>query len=135
MIIQLSLKVPGKESTHIPQQSRYGERFSVSRANGLFIYLCRSESPKRSSSSKCEKTVTVHGVPRGRKAYVQWCENCFSKGWLTSLLSLPQCHSAFSTTPSTSALVNQSPVSQRVSKQPYRGCTFHTCYSHPHDPG
>jgi hypothetical protein len=37
------------------------------------------------------------------------------RGSLTTLLSLPQCHAALSTIPSTLASVDQSPASQRVS--------------------
>jgi hypothetical protein len=36
------------------------------------------------------------------------------RGSLTTLLSLPQCHVALGTIPSTLAWVDQSPVSQRV---------------------
>jgi hypothetical protein len=37
------------------------------------------------------------------------------RGSLTTLLSLTQCHAAFSTLPSTMAWVDQSPINQRVS--------------------
>ena len=38
-----------------------------------FIYICRSPQ-------KGEKTVTVEGAPRGRKAYIQWGAAWFHKG-------------------------------------------------------
>jgi hypothetical protein len=53
----------------------------------------------------------------------------------TTLLSLTQCHAAFSTIPSTLAWVDQSHVSQRVSQQPSSGYTFHNRYRLPRDPG
>jgi len=42
------------------------------------------------------------------------------RGSLTTLLSLPQCYAAFGIIPSTLALVDQSPVSQRVVAAPIR---------------
>jgi len=59
--------------------------------------------------------VTVHGASRGRKAYTQWGGAWFPKGIIRTLPSLPQCHTAFSTIPSTLAWVDQGPVSQPVS--------------------
>ena len=59
--------------------------------------------------------VTVHGAPHGRKAYMQWGAPWFPKWTYTTLQSLPQCHAAYSTIPSTLAWVDQSPVSQHVS--------------------
>jgi len=59
-------------------------------------------------------TVTVHGGPHGQKAYIQWGVAWFPKGLFMTLLSLPQCHAAFSI-PSTLAWVDQSLISQHVS--------------------
>ena len=59
--------------------------------------------------------VTVHGAPARRKAYTQWGVAWFPKGIFTTLQSLPQCHAAFGTIPSTLAWVDQSPISQHVS--------------------
>jgi hypothetical protein len=42
------------------------------------------------------------------------------RGWFTTLLSLPQCHSAFGTIPSTLVWVDQSQVSWRVVLTLYR---------------
>jgi len=56
------------------QHGPYGERCSVSRANGLFIHLYLSESPVKELSHEIgeKHTVTVLGVPQGREAYPQW---------------------------------------------------------------
>ena len=54
---------------------------------------------------------------------------------LTTLLSLPHCHAALGTVPSTLALVGQSPDSKRVPQQPPKGYTFHNCFRLPRDPG
>jgi hypothetical protein len=45
----------------------------------LFIHVCLSESPKRSSPTYIQEKhkVTVHGAPRSRKAYIQWGETWF----------------------------------------------------------
>jgi hypothetical protein len=63
-------------------------------------------------------TVTVHGAPRKRKAYMQWGVAWFPKGIVTTLLSLPQSYAAFGTIPSALACVGQSPYSQHVLWQP-----------------
>ena len=81
------------------------------------------------------KSPTVHAAPRRRKAYIQWGAAWFPKGIVTRLLSLPQCHAAFGTIPSTLAWVDQSPLSQHVSWQPSSGYTLHDCYRLPRDPG
>jgi len=57
------------------------------------------------------------------------------RGTLRHWLSLPQCHAAFSTIPTTLAWVDQSPVSQHVSWQAPSGYTLHNCYRLPRDPG
>ena len=74
----LSLKVPGKETpSMIAHQGAHGERCSVFRANGLFIYISQSthwrSSPKKQSgdiwSPPTERTKGVHTrcclVPKG----------------------------------------------------------------------
>ena len=51
-----TLKVPGKVAPlHVPQKGPYGERRSLSRADGLLIHLHLSESPKWSSPTKLGK--------------------------------------------------------------------------------
>ena len=71
-----------------------------------FMYVCRSPQKGALLRTYGEKyKVTVHGAPRKRKAYIQWCR---------ALLCLPQCHAAFGTIPSTLAWVDQSLISQRV---------------------
>jgi len=102
-----------------------------------FFHSCMSARvPKGSPLTYGEKhNITIHGAPRRWKAYIQWGTAWFSKGIITTLLSLPQCHAAFSTIPSTLAWVNQSPVSQHVSWQPPSGYALHNCYHLPRDPG
>jgi hypothetical protein len=53
---------------------------------------------------------TVHAAPHGQKAYIQWVRPCS----LMTLLSLSQCHAAFSTISSTLGWVEQSLVRQCV---------------------
>jgi hypothetical protein len=106
LIIYLYLKsqIPGKGAPpHLAQQGPFGERCCVSRANGLFIHLYLSESPVKelsheigenirspSMDSHLGRTLTYNGVWPGSP----W-------GSFMTLLSLPQCHAAFSTIPST----------------------------------
>ena len=98
-----------------PQQGPYGERCSVSRANGLFIHLYLSKSPVKEPSHEMGENIwlpstephvdgrpTYNGVRRGSP-----------RGSFGTLLSLPQCHAA-SSTRSPLAWVDQSPVCQRV---------------------
>ena len=100
------------------QRGHHGERFSVFRPNGLLIHVYLSESPVNESFHEMEgkHTVSDHGAPRGRKGVRPGSP----RGPFTTLLSLPQCHAAFSTIPSTLAWVDQSPVSQRVVVSLYR---------------
>ena len=81
-ISHLSLKVPGKGAPLlVPQQGPYGQRCSVSRANGLFVHLYPSESPVKELSHEMVRkpTVTVRGSARGRKIYIQWGANWFPR--------------------------------------------------------
>jgi len=95
------------------------DRDTVTRATGLFIhlfmYVCwspqngaflhrgenvRSPSTEPHADGKPTYNAVHPGSPRGS---------------LMTLLSLPHCHAALSTIPSTLAWVDQSPVSQLVS--------------------
>ena len=58
-----------------------------------------------------------------------------ARGSLMTLQSLPQCHAALSTIPSTLVCVDQSPIGQHVSQQHPSGYILHNCYHLPHDPG
>jgi len=99
------------------------------------MHVCRSPQKGALLHTYGEKhKITVHGAPRRRKACIQWGAAWFPKGIVTTLLPLPQCHAAFSTTPSTLAWVDQSPVSQRVHGNPHQGIPS-TCYRLPRDPG
>jgi hypothetical protein len=77
-----NLKVPGKGATSVfPQQGLYGERCSISRANGLFVIVTVGVPKEKPSQEMWGKhTVTVHGVPRGQKAYIQWDAAWLPKG-------------------------------------------------------
>ena len=67
-----------------------------------FMYVCRSPPKGVLLRTYREKhKVTIHGAPRWRKAYKQWVAAWFPKRIVTPLLSLPLCHAAFSTIPST----------------------------------
>jgi hypothetical protein len=103
----------------------------------LFIhpFLSVTVPNKEPSHKKRGKyLVTIHGAPRGQKAYIQWGAAWFPKGIVTTLQSLPQCHAAFSTIPSTLAWVDHGPVSQHVSWQPPSVYTLHNCYRLSRDP-
>jgi len=79
------------------------------------IHVCLPESPKRSllhmgknirsqsMEPHADRRPTHNGVRPGSPT-----------GSLMTLLSLPQCHAALGTIPSTLAWVDQSPISQRV---------------------
>jgi hypothetical protein len=67
-----------------------------------------------------------------RRAY-SGVRPCSPRGSLTTLLSLPQCHAAVGTIPSTLAWVDRNPVTQCVQWQPSIGHTLHTCYHIPRD--
>jgi len=77
-----SLKIPSKESPSMfPQQVPYGERRSFSRANGLFIHLYLSDSPKRNPPTKCVENIwsPATEAPCKEKAYLQWGAVWFPK--------------------------------------------------------
>jgi len=112
LLTHFSLKVPSKVAPSI-----FRKRCSISRANGLIVHLYLSESPVKELSHKMGGNIwspsrephvdvspTYNGVRPGSP-----------RGSFTTLLSLPQCHAAFRTIPSTLAWVDQSPVSQHVS--------------------
>jgi hypothetical protein len=105
----------------------------------LFIHSCMSAGvPKKEPSyihTGKKIRSPVHGAPYRRKAYIQWGAAWFPKGIVTTLLSLPPCHVAFGTMPSTLAWVDQSPISQHVLWQPPSGYTLQNCYCLPRDPG
>jgi hypothetical protein len=80
------------------------------------ICICRSP-PKRSPPTKYGENIrspSTEPQADGRPTY-NGVRLGSPRGSLTTLLSLPHCHAAISTIPSTLAWVDQSPVSQRVS--------------------
>ena len=89
----------------VPQRGPYREKCSVSRANGLIIYVYLSEAPLKSPSTK-----------HGENIWSQSTEpHSCGRGSYTTLLLLPQCHAAFSTIPSTLVWVDQNTDSLRES--------------------
>ena len=84
-LLHLSLKVPGKWASSpstFPHQGPYGERSLISRTSGLFIHLYLSGSPIRSPPMKNgeEHSITLHRIPCGWKAYIQWDVAWFPMG-------------------------------------------------------
>ena len=80
------------------------------------IYICQSP-PIRSPSTKNEEYIWSSSTEPhvdGRPTY-NGVRPGSPRGSFTTLQSLPQCHAAVSTIPSTLAWVDQSPVSQYVS--------------------
>ena len=45
-----------------------------------FIYMSESPVKELFHENRVKQTVTVHGVPRGRKVYIQWGTAWFPKG-------------------------------------------------------
>ena len=102
-----------------------------------FIRLYLSESPIRSPPTKNGENIwppSTEPHVDGRPTY-NGVRPGSPRGSFTTLQSLPQCHAAFSTISSTLAWVDQSPVSQPVSKQPSSGYALHNCYLPKRDPG
>jgi hypothetical protein len=93
----------------------YGESCSVSRGSGLFILSYLSESLVKELPYKTggRHTVTVHGGPHVRKAYIQWGVAWFPSGIVydTAVTTPVPCSLQHDTFP----LLDQSPVNQCVS--------------------
>jgi hypothetical protein len=74
---------------HVLQQGPHGERSLISRDNGLFNQLyVRFPNKEPSHEKRGKYLVTVHGAPRGRKAYIKWGAAWFPQGdrlWHCSL--------------------------------------------------
>jgi hypothetical protein len=86
-----------------------------------FIHVCLLESQKRAvlHMGKNIRSPSMEPHADGRPTYNGvWPGS--PRGSLTTLLSLPKCHAAFSTIPSTLARVDQSAVSQHVVATPIR---------------
>ena len=93
----------------------------------LYIYPFMSVSPQKGASYEMGKTyIHRHGAPRrGKDTYVyNGMRPGSPRGWLTTLLSVNQCHATFSTIPSTLACVNKSPVGQRGPSNPPKGVAY-----------
>jgi hypothetical protein len=81
-----------------------------------FIYVCQSPHygalPRKTGENIWSPSTEPH--TDGRPTY-NGVQPGSPSGLLTTLLSLPQCHAALGTIPSTLAWVDQSPVSQHLS--------------------
>jgi len=80
----------------------------------MYSYVCRS--PQKGVLLQMGKSMwspSTEPHAEGRPTY-NGVRPGSPRGSLTILLSLPQCHAAFSTIPSILAWVDQSPISQRV---------------------
>ena len=102
----------------------------------LFLHLYLSEYPIRSPPTKNGENIWSPSTEThvdGRPIY-NGRRPGFPRGSFKTLQSLPQCHAAFSTIPSTLAWVDQSPVSRHASLQPSSGYTLHNCHRLPRDP-
>jgi hypothetical protein len=69
----------------LPQQGPYGDRCSISKANGRSIHLYLSQSPVKELSHEIggKHTVTVHEAPGARNDYIQWGVGWFPK-WIVN---------------------------------------------------
>jgi hypothetical protein len=76
---------------HVPQLGPCGERSS-------FISV-RVPSKEPTHEKRGKRLVTVHGAPRGRKAYIQWGAAWFPKGILyyTAITTLVPCSLQYDT--------------------------------------
>jgi hypothetical protein len=80
-----------------------------------FIYICQDSLVKEPSPENGENIRSPAMQPHvERRPIYNVVQPGSPRGLLTMLLSLPQCHAAFSTIFSTLAWIDQSPVSQRV---------------------
>ena len=112
----LSLLPVKEPPSTFPQWGPYRERCSVSGANGLFIHLYLSESSVKELFHKIGghvQSLSMEPHMDGRPTYYG-VQPGSSRGWIMTLLFLPQCHAAFSNIASTLAWVDQIPISQRV---------------------
>jgi len=115
--IHLPLRVPGKEAPSMLHNRVPMDRYTLSPEPlvYLFMYVCRV--PKKEPTYKMGKNIRLPSTgphADGRPIYIG-VQSGSPSGSLMTVLSLPQCHAALGTIPSTLAWVDQSPVSQCVS--------------------
>lgn len=115
----VSLKVPGKGAPPpcFPNEASM-ERNAPSPEPMVYSFIYNSESPQLRSSptkngGKIQSPSTQPHMDRG-PTYSGVCPGS-PRGSFMTLLSLPYCHAALSTIPSTLAWVDQSPVGHHVS--------------------
>jgi len=80
----------------------------------LSFISVRVPNKEPSHEKRGKNLVTVHGAPRGRKAYIQWGVVWLPKRIVYDTAISTPVSCSLSTIPSTLAWVDQSPVSQRV---------------------
>jgi hypothetical protein len=126
----LSKSLVKEPPSMFPQQGPCGERCSASSCNGLFVHLELLESPVMELSYKMGGNMwSPSAEPHvGRRPTYNWVRLGSPRGSFITLLSLPQCHAAFSMISFTLAWVDKMPVSQRVSCSLSTGYPFHTCH-------
>jgi hypothetical protein len=116
-LLHLSLKVPSKSAPPqcSPTGSLWREKLHLHRQ--WFIHSFISVRVPNKALSHEKRKIFSH-----RPCSPTWTEGLHTMGWdivpqgnNLTLQSLPQCLAAFSTTPSTLAWVDQSPVSQHMS--------------------
>ena len=114
--IHLSLRVPSKGAPSI-FPNRVPTDIDTPSPEPLSIYSCMSSRvPKKKPSYKMWKNIRspcmephADGTPTYNRV-----RPGSPRGLLTTLLSLPQCHAALGTVPTTLAGVDQSPISHRL---------------------
>ena len=80
-LLYLCLKVPVNEPTYMFSNRVPMEREASSPETMVYSFIYMSESPIRSQRTNQGKyLVTVHGAPRGQKAYIQWVAAWFHEG-------------------------------------------------------
>ena len=108
-LVHFFLEVPGKWAPfHVVQQGPCGERNFISRDNGLFIHLYLSESPRRSPPMKNGENIWSPSMEPhvDRRHTYNGMLPGYPRGSFMALQSLPQCHAACNTIPSTLAWVD-----------------------------
>jgi len=114
----LSLKVPGKgpPSMFPPTGSLWREMLHLQGQWFIHSFISLKSPQLRSPPTKCGENMRSPSTKphvAGRPTYNGvWPDS--PRGSFTTLLPLPQCHTAFSMIPSTLAWVDESPVRQRV---------------------
>ena len=114
--ICLSLRVPGKGAPTMFPNRVPMERDTPFPEPLVYLFICLPDSLKKQLSCKMGKNIRSPSTDPhadGRRTY-NGVRPGSRRGLLMTLLSLPQCHAALSTIPSTLAWVDQGAISQRL---------------------